>query len=59
MTDEQYLNNSNICPWCKSNDIVAGQIEGDYEQAWQQVHCRLCRKTWNDVYNLVGYEEVK
>lgn len=59
MTDKEYRDHgANCCPYCGSENIEGdGQIEADSSQAWQDVTCSDCEETWQDVYELVGYEE--
>ena len=58
---EDYLKSGgNKCLYCKSGEIATTQkVQTDSQSAWQEVYCNDCNKYWNDVYKLVGVEEVK
>ena len=60
LTDEQkkkYLENSHHCPYCGSDQIEGGSIEG--ENAYQKVGCNDCYKEWRDVYKLTDVKEIE
>ena len=59
LTDAQYVLNPNICPSCRGKEVSGGSIEVDGTQAWQGVSCDCCGATWNDIYQLMGYMELK
>ena len=45
LTTEQklaYLENSNLCPVCKSEDITSKAMNTDNGSAWQDVECKSC-----------------
>lgn len=57
---EKYLaSDGTRCPFCESYDATGGQIEIDGSEAWQEVKCLACEKSWIDVYKLFDVEEVK
>ena len=58
MSDAEYAAGAGVsCPFCGSGDLeVVGGPQADGRDCWQEVECRACRKTWRDVYRLVGYE---
>lgn len=47
------------CPFCGGESIVGGEINIDAGCASQEVSCHDCYATWQDVYNLVGYDNAK
>jgi hypothetical protein len=57
----EYLKHGgNGCPYCKSRNITADQIEiPDGTTTFQTVYCEACGKSWNDIYELTGIEEVE
>ena len=60
LTEEQkkeYLENSVLCPFCKSDDIETGQRDFGNNQIWQNVWCHDCGKRWQDIYTLTNVEE--
>lgn len=59
--DKEYLKKAGqICPFCKSHDISAGvDTHIDCTVAWNEVTCNECGKKWNDIFQLIGYEEIK
>lgn len=58
LTNEQYLaKGGNQCPFCESMDIQStGKPEFDSDYAARTVKCNDCKKEWNDIYRLTGYE---
>ena len=60
MTTKEYMDNGACkCPVCHSEDIEGGSVEIDAGQAWQPMACNDCTATWNDVYKLTGFDELK
>lgn len=60
MTPEDYVvNQGNFCPHCDSNDLEGGKFDVDTNRAWQAITCLSCEATWNDVYHLVGYDDLE
>lgn len=60
LTDEEYLEQG-VCPWCRSDHIEPG-VDLDYEdsdRARQVIECKDCGKTWHDLMQVTGYEEIK
>lgn len=57
LTQEQYLKSGGYeCPHCGERDVMAtGPLDPDHMSAYQPVECMVCKKTWNDVWRLVGY----
>lgn len=61
MTSEARKNyvahDSQRCPFCRSQHISATEdMEVDGTEAWQDIHCRDCRREWRDFYKLTGVE---
>ena len=59
LTNEQkkrYLENSNYCLHCESENISAGNYDFDFNQCWSNVKCNSCGKTWTDIYTLTDVE---
>jgi len=48
----------NNCPYCGSNEIEGGQFQADVNYAYRTVQCYKCSKEWNDLYKLIGIEEI-
>ena len=46
-----------LCPYCGSEDITAEPMESDGNEAWCDVSCKNCEKTWKDIYHLVDIIE--
>ena len=42
------------CPFCKSDQIVGGNIDIDGNAAFQPVTCSDCGEEWQDSYTLTG-----
>jgi hypothetical protein len=47
-----------FCINCGSGDISAGRIESEGREAWQPVVCKDCGSEWNDIFRLIGVDEV-
>lgn len=51
------------CPFCGSRDIFvsdddsSGVFEGT--TSWKATKCDACGKEWDDVFHLVGFQEIK
>jgi alkyl hydroperoxide reductase subunit AhpF len=62
-TDEEkeYVNNGGfLCPICKKGPIFAdGSVEVDGGVACQGITCESCGASWNDIYRLIGIDDVK
>ena len=55
---EQYLNNPTACPYCDSENIVAGEFQiGGVTSVFQAIQCSQCCRTWTDEYTLTGITE--
>lgn len=54
---QEYIENPNHCPYCKSEDLTIISKDSDYNQAWYGVQCEDCEKTWKDIYTLTDIEE--
>ncbi len=57
-TYSQYPKTSLHCPYCDSTNIQGREWDAERDEAWQVVVCDDCNKKWQDIYALVGYEEV-
>ena len=44
------------CPYCGSGDIEGGEM--DFEGQCRRVKCNDCNKLWNEIFKLLGYEEI-
>ena len=49
-----------ICPHCGGNDVeTTGTVDTDSDWHKEEVGCNDCKATWDDVYTLQGFENVK
>ncbi len=56
-TNEQYIKTSDRCPSCDSYEVTTiDHVEIDSNSASQKVKCDSCKATWQDIYQLIGYE---
>ncbi len=47
------------CPVCKINSITAvTDFESDTQEAWRLIRCNNCGSSWEEVFQLRGYEIV-
>lgn len=54
MTDEEYVHENCVCPFCKNDEVQWGETEMGAE-AYQEAYCYVCGAEWHDKYRLVGY----
>jgi len=47
-----------FCINCGSGNISAGKIESEGREAWQEVQCYDCGSEWNDVFRLIGVDDI-
>lgn len=48
------------CPVCLSSEIEGdGSINADDDYAWRKIKCNDCRSTWDEVFNVVGIDNLK
>ena len=62
LSNKQFVHHLGLrCPACGVNDTATATnlVETDSGSAWQDVHCESCKATWQDVYKLVGYDNLK
>lgn len=56
MTNDEYLAAGGTrCPYCRSNDISAGELSAEGREASQEVGCSRCGAVWFDVFALTGW----
>lgn len=54
---ETYLRKGGLfCPYCGSQHIEAGDIDGGAGEIFQTVVCLTCDRDWTDFYKLVSVE---
>lgn len=60
MTDKQYARcGGNTCPVCgMTGSLEGGSFDVDSGYALQEISCRQCASSWNDVYALTGFGEL-
>lgn len=57
-TQEEYVKASGHCPYCGSDQIEGvGSVEVEGDNAYQDIYCLKCHKSWTDEYKLVGFTE--
>lgn len=58
VTDKEHAERQGCsCPACGSENVSANEWDG--EGACQEVECEDCGATWNDVYKMVGFDNLK
>ena len=56
----QYLKaGGSFCINCWSGNISAGKIESEGREAWQVVQCYDCGSEWNDIFRLIGVDDIR
>jgi formate dehydrogenase maturation protein FdhE len=56
---EDYVKHPYFCPFCGSNEIDASKTDAFENLMYQWVRCDSCGTEWHDVYELIGFEQVK
>jgi transposase-like protein len=59
---KKYIKASCHCPYCGSENIEARgdkDVDSDGIELRQVINCLDCEKEWQDVYKLVGIEEIE
>jgi transposase-like protein len=59
MTQEEFKKSlGSKCPACRSENVKVGPSEADVS-IWVPSSCGDCGAEWNDIYQLVGYAELR
>ena len=60
LTNAEFVSHAGTrCPACVSEDIrTTDNVQIDDGSAWQDVECIDCHAEWQDVYSLVGYDNL-
>lgn len=57
---QQHEYDGTRCPQCgESHTIEGDEFTAGDQQCWQSVHCTLCGASWDDLYKLVGFDNLK
>jgi len=48
-----------FCVHCESEKISAGKVESKGREAWQPVVCYDCGCEWNDIFRLIGVDDIR
>ncbi len=55
--DKKYIDNPNICPFCKSSSISVDHTE--MADLYAHVECLHCGAEWNENFELVGITDIE
>jgi len=60
LTDAEFISHVGLsCPACEKYELEATEsVQVDDGIAWQGMECTACNATWQDLYNLVGYDNL-
>src|SRR5208283_5642871 len=47
-----------FCINCGGGNISAGRVESEGREAWQPVQCYDCDSKWNDIFRLIGVDDI-
>ena len=47
-----------FCINCGSGNMSAGRVESEGREAWQPVQCYDCGSEWNDIFRLIGVDDI-
>lgn len=50
---DDYGNNPNLCPFCKSDNISGGHIDAANTYATRNVICLDCKAEWTEMFELI------
>jgi len=55
----KYVENPKLCPFCDSKIITVMRFNNTYQNpsGSKHVRCHTCKKTWREVWKMVGIEE--
>ena len=57
LTSREYVQKRGmVCPFCDSEDITGGSYDMEDNKVYLTVICRSCKREWEDIYELTGYE---
>lgn len=60
LTPDQYRDSGGVrCPNCGSENIEGQGVEVDQGSCYQPCGCNDCDAEWNDVYQLLGYDDLE
>lgn len=48
-----------FCIHCGSGNISDGRMESEGHEAWQSVVCYDCGAEWNDIFRLIGVDDIR
>lgn len=51
-----YLKNPNVCPFCGSENISAGDTDFGDINAWRNIKCMKCKKEWTEEFTITRVE---
>ena len=55
VSQEEYLDDPSLCPFCKSSDIEGDSITIDNGSCSQAIRCTVCGAKWWDGYQLTEF----
>ena len=58
ISQEDYIKDSNQCPFCKSRNIESnGKIQFDFDEtrAYYEFWCNDCEIIWESTYKFIGF----
>lgn len=54
---EEYKKNPDVCPFCGSEDVVGGDTDFSYINAWRNCKCNSCLKEWTEEFTITNVKE--
>lgn len=59
LTDTEYVATLGTnCPVCQSTQLEGSSVDIDSGVASQEIWCKTCGASWNDIYTLTGYTDL-
>ena len=61
LTNEEFISKVGlVCPACSKSDISSmDSVQIDDGFCWQEIECHTCEATWQEIYNLVGFDNLQ
>ena len=56
---EKYVRDPEHCPFCDSNELLAGELIPEGFSVWREIECEDCHAEWTEVFTLSTIEDAK
>jgi len=61
MSNKEFISHVGLrCPACEKYELESTEsVQVDDGYCWQGMECSDCNATWQDIYHLVGYDNLE